>query len=54
MFIFFIVKGLKVNTNKTTVTMMETASTTDTPVNFYGITRRSIPEDIFILAAVRT
>jgi hypothetical protein len=34
--------------------MMEAASTTETSVNFYQTTRRSISEDIFILAAVRT
>jgi hypothetical protein len=34
--------------------MMEVGSTSETLVNFYQTTRRSIPEDIFILAAVRT
>jgi hypothetical protein len=34
--------------------MMEAVSTFETSVNFYQTTRRNIPEDIFILAAVRT
>jgi hypothetical protein len=36
--------------------MMEAASTSETPVNFYQTTRRNNLEDtaIFILAAVRT
>jgi hypothetical protein len=34
--------------------MMDEVSTTETSVNFYQTTRRNIPEDIFILAAVRT
>jgi hypothetical protein len=34
--------------------MMEAAITSETSVNFYETTRRNIPEDIFILAAVKT
>jgi hypothetical protein len=34
--------------------MMEAASTSETTVNFCQTTRRNIPEDVFILAAVRT
>jgi hypothetical protein len=34
--------------------MMEAASTAETSVNLYQTTRHYIPEDIFILAAVRT
>jgi hypothetical protein len=34
--------------------MTEAASTSETSVNFYQTTRRNIPEDIFIFAAVRT
>jgi hypothetical protein len=34
--------------------MMEAVSTFETSVNFYETTRRSIPEVIFILAAVIT
>jgi hypothetical protein len=36
--------------------MMEVASTSETPVNFYQTTRHNNPDDtaIFILAAVRT
>jgi hypothetical protein len=33
--------------------MMEAVSKSETSVNFYEIIRRNIPEDIFILAAVR-
>jgi hypothetical protein len=33
--------------------MMETAKSSETSVNFYYTTRRYIPEDIFILAALR-
>jgi hypothetical protein len=34
--------------------IMEAASTSKMPVNFYQTTRRIIPEDIFVLADVRT
>jgi hypothetical protein len=34
--------------------MMEAVSTSETLTNFYDTTRRNIPEDIFIPAAVRT
>jgi hypothetical protein len=36
------------------VLMMEAIISSETSVNFYQTTRRNIPEDIFILAAVRT
>jgi hypothetical protein len=32
---------------------MEVVSTSETPVNIYQTTWRNIPDDIFILAAVR-
>jgi hypothetical protein len=35
------------------ILMMEAISTSETNVNFYQTTRRNIPEDIFILVAVR-
>jgi hypothetical protein len=34
--------------------MMEAVNTSETSANFYESTRHKIPEDIFILAAVRT
>jgi hypothetical protein len=34
--------------------MMEAASTSETSVNVYHTTWRNIPEDIFILTAMRT
>jgi hypothetical protein len=34
--------------------MVEAASTSETSVNFYQTTFYNIPEDIFILAAIRT
>jgi hypothetical protein len=34
--------------------VMEAASTSETSVNFYETTWRNIPDDIIILAAVRT
>jgi hypothetical protein len=36
-----------------TALTMEAVSTSETSVNFYETTRRNIPEDIIILAAVR-
>jgi hypothetical protein len=34
--------------------MMEAVSTSETSFNFYETTRRKIPEDIFVRAAVKT